>query len=39
MGFDRVSKSKHGTTIYKTTFRKFDEMVKEMKGRGKEEGR
>lgn len=38
MGFDRVGNSKHGTTIYETTFRKFDERVKEMKGRGKEEG-
>lgn len=37
MGFDWVGRSKHETTIYKTSFREFDDKVKGIKGRVKEE--
>lgn len=32
MGFNRVVRSRHGTTIYKISFREFDERVQGMKG-------
>jgi GNAT superfamily N-acetyltransferase len=33
MGFERVGRSEHLTTIYKTKFRQFDERVREMKSK------
>lgn len=31
MGFERIGRSKHQTTLYQTSFRQFDELVRQMK--------